>query len=211
MASSSLVQTSRVALMAAVLLLATTVVSASASLGVGSAAAAVDAPLPDAFGDSDEAIGVYINELTSVPIDLSNAVRMGRPGKPTKTRPTAMRMAVKDFLKQQYIFARGVTRVDVNSKRAYTIFTDARRHAVAWVKALLKTSNTVLGLGTVIGKALAMANRIAVGHPECGGPQPTGSFRGMAAPDKKTMVRAVALTLGMSLPKGLLPVVVPLQ
>jgi len=74
---------------------------------------------------------VYINELTSVPIDLSNAVRMGRSGKPTKTGPTALRMAVKAFLKQQYFFARGVTRVDVNSKRAYTIFTDARSHAVA--------------------------------------------------------------------------------
>jgi len=63
----------------------------------------------------------------------------------------------------------------------------------------------------VIDKALAMANRIAVGHPECGGRQPTGSFRGMAVSDKNTMVRAVALTMGKSLPKGLLPAVVPLQ
>jgi len=33
----------------------------------------------------------------------------------------------------------------------------------------------------------------------------------MAVSDKNTMVRAVALTLGKSLPKGLLPAVVPLQ
>jgi len=210
MAASSRTQTSRVPLLAAVLLLATATVSASASLGLGAVAATVDAPPPDAFGDTDDAIEACFKELTSAPVDLSIAARMGKPGKPTNAGPTTLRMAVKTFLKQKYSAAWGVTPLDVDAKRAYTISTDARRHAAAWIKAYPETSNTALGVGTVMGKASATASTIVAGHPKHRDPQPTGSFRAIAAAYKKTVIRAVAVTMRKSLLKGLLPSVVAL-
>eukprot|EP00168_Porphyra_purpurea_P007186 TRINITY_DN188_c0_g1_i4.p2 TRINITY_DN188_c0_g1~~TRINITY_DN188_c0_g1_i4.p2 ORF type:complete len:211 (+),score=67.38 TRINITY_DN188_c0_g1_i4:357-989(+) len=187
----------------------------------------------DAFGGSDEALAAYITELLSTPDDLSDMVRVAKPaaakkgaqkakgrkagkrGNPTKPPRAgaalpAPCMPVEAFLEQQYSISWGVARLDVNAKRAFTIFTDARRHAAAWVKAHPKKAGTVCGLVPLMVKASATANAIVLAHRKRGGPLPAGVLSPMSAADKKRMARAVAVPLGKPLPKGLLPAVVPL-
>jgi len=233
MAASTMTKMGRVFLLVAILLLATTAVSVPASVDARAGNVTVYALTPDVFGDSDEAIAARVTDLLSTPFDMSNMVRMGKPGdaksnakstsgrkagkrgKPTKPSrakggPPALCMPVKAFLEQQYSVAWGVARLDVNAKRAFTIFMHARSHAAAWAKAHPKKAKTVCGLGPVIAKASATANAIAAARLKRGGPPPVGLSRGMTAADKERMARAVAVPLGKPLPKGLLPAVVRL-